>query len=55
MNKPSVFIVMDNTGGTITGTFVLSGDRSGSTLTKSANSKEIWLTIPPKGTMIQIF
>ena len=45
--------VLESTGGTITGTFVLSGARSGSTLTKSANSKEIWLTIPPKGTMIR--
>lgn len=45
--------VLESTGGTISGTFVLSGARSGSTLTKSVNSKEIWLTIPPKGTMIR--
>ncbi len=45
--------VLESTGGTITGSFVLSGARSGSSLTKSANSKEIWLTIPPKGTMIR--
>ncbi|MEI6644664.1 MAG: autotransporter-associated beta strand repeat-containing protein [bacterium] len=47
--------VLESTGGTITGSFVLSGARSGSKLTTSANSKEIWLTIPPKGTMIRIF
>jgi hypothetical protein len=47
--------VLESTGGTITGDFVLSGARIGSTLTKSANSKEIWLDIPRKGTLISFF
>ncbi len=47
--------VLESTGGTITGTFVLSGARNGSSLTKSADDKEIWLNIPRKGTLIRIF
>jgi autotransporter-associated beta strand protein len=47
--------VLESTGGTITDNFVLAGARIGSTLTKSANSKEIWLNIPRPGTMIRIF
>jgi autotransporter-associated beta strand protein len=47
--------VLESTGGTITGSFVLSGARSGSSLTKSPNSKEIWLNIPRMGTMIRVF
>jgi len=47
--------VLESTGGTITSDFVLSGARRGSSLAKSANSKEVWLTIPLKGTLIRIF
>jgi len=46
--------VLESTGGTITGDFVLSGARSGSFLTKS-NDKEIWLNIPRPGTLISFF
>jgi hypothetical protein len=46
--------VLESTGGTITGDFVLAGARNGSFLKKSVGNKEIWLTIPPPmGTLIR--
>jgi autotransporter-associated beta strand protein len=47
--------VLESTGGTITGSFVLAGARSGSFLAKSTDNKEVWLNIPRPGTMIRIF
>ncbi len=46
--------VLESTGGTITGDFVLAGARSGSSLAKSVDGKEIWLSIPQPGTVIVI-
>jgi len=46
--------VLESTGGTITGDFVLAGARSGASLTKSAGDTELWLSIPQPGTVIVI-
>ena len=44
--------VVESTGGTLSGDFVFVGGAKGVTLTKVGSA--VWLTIPPKGTLIGV-
>ncbi|MDD4017403.1 MAG: autotransporter-associated beta strand repeat-containing protein [Kiritimatiellae bacterium] len=45
--------IIESTSGTLSGDFVLVGGSNRITLTKVGNA--VWLTIPPKGTVLQIY